>query len=339
VSAHLVSIARPELLRRIGRARQSVRLVSPYLSREVARAIVDQVSISRPAERHFLTAVDGEQEGSAFLDPDALAALDDADFDIRSVPNLHAKVSIVDDGWCLIGSGNLTGTGIGGVRRPNVELGVIVDGAVRKKAIALVSDWWLAGTRVTRGQIDRMARTRPGGRRRRGQPIGDPLLVEQDDFVRASNDLRNPAARNRGYWVKAMYHDAARDRPNWWRRATWISDVHLPPRNGGGPRRRPSYRAGDFIVLYLKQPQRCPAIFEVVEEARYRPDVVARRAPGDESRWGWVTRVRVVAATDLQNAPLLEETGKVGRALQNGFVRLDARGFERVRRRIAPVDG
>ena len=61
--------------------------------------------------------------------------------EICSVPNLHAKVSLIDTTWGLVGSGNLTNSGLGGDGRANVELGVTLD-AGQIAAAKLFGRWW-----------------------------------------------------------------------------------------------------------------------------------------------------------------------------------------------------
>lgn len=46
------------------------------------------------------------------LSMSGLETLHAAGFELRSVPNLHAKTAIIDDDWGLAGSGNLTVSGL-----------------------------------------------------------------------------------------------------------------------------------------------------------------------------------------------------------------------------------
>jgi hypothetical protein len=50
------------------------------------------------------------------LDPKGLRDLTKAGFAVATIPNLHAKVALVDGGWGLVGSGNLTEAGLGSAR-------------------------------------------------------------------------------------------------------------------------------------------------------------------------------------------------------------------------------
>jgi hypothetical protein len=321
----------------VTKARTSVTLVSPFLSFDIAAAIADRATLSPATDLRMITAIDGELVGSAYLDVRGLRVLANAGFQLRSIPNLHAKVTLVDRAWCLVGSGNLTSSGLGGGARANVELGVVLNQRLTKEADQLVEQWWSDAKEIEPAHLEVLEKqqvTRPRGR---GLVVGEPLPVPRDRVVEASRAVREPSRTTRQHWVKAMYYDEATDRPRWWTKATWINDRHLPPVGGGQVRRRPGYRKDDLIVLYLKEPQACPAIYEVVKEPAYRPKFVARYAPGDEDRWGWVTKVRVVASIrDINDAPGLSVTGKTGRALQNGFVRLSDEAFDQARRAIAP---
>src|SRR4051794_29094916 len=108
----LLPVARDLLLAALVRARQSSWLASPFLSEEVARAIAAEARAGRARDRRLLTALTERSVVSGYLSARGLQRLLDAGWTVRSVPNLHAKVSIMDRSWGLVGSGNLTGAGL-----------------------------------------------------------------------------------------------------------------------------------------------------------------------------------------------------------------------------------
>src|SRR6476659_10794792 len=138
----LVTYARTELLARIRGAEARVWLASPFLSRPVAEEIVTVVEESSAGERRLLTALVAGSVQARVLDPGALEILLDSGFELCSVPNLHAKLSLIDTSWGLVGSGNLTNSGLGSESRANVELGVVLDAEQIATAADLFARWW-----------------------------------------------------------------------------------------------------------------------------------------------------------------------------------------------------
>lgn len=139
-----------------------------------------------------------------------------------------------------------------------------------------------------------------------------------------------------------LYHHTRRDIPNWWRRVKWISDGRPPPSPEhlvGGP----CYEVGDLLVFYLLEkggPVRCcPAVAEVESKPIYDPEFVAANgASGDELQWPWVTKVKVLDSTSLDDAPTLGDLQVAPQSVrQQGRIVLEARQFEAAKRRIAAV--
>jgi hypothetical protein len=100
-AGELVTYARTELLARIRGAEQRVWLASPFLSKPVAEEIVIAVEESSASERRLLTALVAGSVQTRVLDPGALETLLDSGFELCSVPNLHAKLSLTDMSWGL----------------------------------------------------------------------------------------------------------------------------------------------------------------------------------------------------------------------------------------------
>lgn len=98
----LLTYARPELLARIRGAEQRVWLASPFLSRPVAEEIAVAAGESAAGDRRLLTALVAASVQTRVLDPGALELLLDSGFELCGVPNLHAKLSLIDTDWASI---------------------------------------------------------------------------------------------------------------------------------------------------------------------------------------------------------------------------------------------
>jgi phosphatidylserine/phosphatidylglycerophosphate/cardiolipin synthase-like enzyme len=122
-AGELLTYARTELLARIRGAEQRVWLASPFLSRPVAEEIAAAAGESAAGDRRLLTALVAASVQTRVLDPGALELLLDSGFELCSVPNLHAKLSLIEAGWGLVGSGNLTNAGLGGGAAPTSSSG------------------------------------------------------------------------------------------------------------------------------------------------------------------------------------------------------------------------
>lgn len=85
------------------------------------------------------------------LNPGALRLLKDEGWEIRSIRNLHAKLSIVDGFWGLVGSGNLTNAGLGSTAKGNVELGVTLSPEQIDAASSIYEGWWREADEITEG--------------------------------------------------------------------------------------------------------------------------------------------------------------------------------------------
>jgi hypothetical protein len=319
-AGELVTYARTELLAQVRRAQERVWLASPFLSRPVAEEIVLAVAESMATERRLLTALVPSSVQTRVLDPTGLEALLDADFEISSVPNLHAKLSLVDSSWGLLGSGNLTNAGLGGKSYANVELGVTLDAAQIKTAANYFAAWWDDADPIHAGLISEYAalpRVNPplGNSGGYGTPIrvGLPANLES---IFAEDEL---TAHGRGYWVKSNYQ--RHDDPAWWKRG-WISDW-----------RETSYATGDLIVLYLGArgggPAICPAVVVVTEPSELAPEWIAEHGdPEAAEQWPYRTLVETVGEVPIQAGAKLEDFGLTGQSLQGGYCSITRQQFE-----------
>jgi len=131
------------------------------------------------------------------------------------------------------------------------------------------------------------------------------------------------------HWLKTIHNRPERDQPSYWQSRTWVGDNHRF-RDDGKPLLRPSYRAGDLLLIYLTGTYRCPAAVRVVDVPDFDPARVDREErAGDGSQWGWVTAIEVLAHTQLVEAPTLDDVGVETRSLmRRGRLKISATQFE-----------
>ncbi len=319
----LVTYARPELLARVRASEERVWLVSPFLSAPVAVEIAEAAKGAEARDRRLLTALTPRSVRAGVLSPAGLSALLGAGFEIASIPNLHAKVCLVDSGWGLVGSGNLTGSGLGGIEGGNVELGVLLDQAQRLAAADLVEAWWEEKAKpVTAGKVAEYAAL-PKFPPLPDEPasVGDPLQLAGREGLEAVLAEDGAAASRRGYWIKSNYH--REDDAQWWYR-NWISD-----------HRRGPYEVGDLIVLYLSArdggPARCPAVVEVTSPSRLDPEWVRNhRDEQAADRWPYVTETAVVGDVPIASGAELSVVDKTGQSVQGGYCTISRGEFEKL---------
>jgi hypothetical protein len=317
-----VTFAREELLAELSGARDRVWLVSPFLTAPIAARIRDAAAEASAGDLRLLTALVPRSVQAGVLSTTGLAALLEAGFEIASIPNLHAKVCLVDVDWGLVGSGNLTGTGLGGEEGGNLELGVRLSPGQRVEAAELFSEWWRKAKPVGADLIESYAAL-PKFTSAPGQPppVGKPLGLVGSPGLQGvlAEDAGIAAARS--YWIKSNYHRA--EDAQWWHR-NWISDWRQGP-----------YEIGDLIVLYLSArvggPGRCPAVVEVTAPSRHDPDWVRSHRDADAAgRWPYVTETAVVGEVPLQAGAELSVIGKSGQSVQGGYCRISREEFERM---------
>lgn len=316
----LRTYARKELLAAVEAARNQVLLASPFLTSPIARELVESASGVR--DKRLLTAlVEGSVRVGA-LSPEALAILAAGGFELRSIRNLHAKVSLVDGSWGLVGSGNLTNAGLGSTKAGNVELGVILDRAQIEMARSIYESWWMEAKVIGDEELDQFAalpRTKPNGYA--VEPgVGPALEIPDSDALEAIlGDERKAAGRQ--YWIKANYHRRNEDGRGWWHRG-WISDA-----------KKASYQIDDLILLYLGAkydgPRCAPAIVRVSDECEYNPDFVARNGdPEAQDRWPYVTKVECAFEVPVASGVPLQAIDVSSHGLQGGRKVLSRAQFE-----------
>jgi hypothetical protein len=261
-------------------SRTTVDIATPFMSHPVAALLVrESAAIKR---RRLLIALNDAAVQGGYLDPRGVEEFVAADFEIRSLRNLHTKLVVADRQWGLVGSGNLTVAGSNG---GNAELGMVVGPAHARRAVAdHFERWWTAAHPLDLARLRALKRTRrpssPERRQRQGQGgfFSTEPGAELDAFV-------NDPSRG-GYRLKIMHHRPERERSTNWRGEFWISDVHRLRPSDGEPLLKPSYRVGDRLVVYLSREGRraCPAIVRVTRLPCYDPGLVRREGwPDDDS--------------------------------------------------------
>lgn len=319
----LLTFAREELLQKIAGAEKRVWLVSPFLTAPVAAQIRDAAAKSSAGELRLLTALVPRSVQVGVLSPAALSLLQECGFQIATIPNLHAKVSLVDSAWGLVGSGNLTGTGLGGAEGGNVELGVVLDQEQIRAAAELAGRWWeQKAAAVSAEEIKAYAALPRFSQEKPDLPVpGTPLGLTGDGDLEGLLAEGEVLAAGRNYWIKSNYHRP--DEEHWWHR-DWISDW-----------RRGPYKPGDLIVLYLSArdggPARCPAVVQVTSPSRLDPDwVVAHRDAEAAERWPYVTETSVVGEVPIRLGAELSVIDKNGQSVQGGYCAISRGEFERL---------
>jgi hypothetical protein len=294
-------------------ATKSIDLVSPFLSNPVAKRLSAQAKQS-PARWRLLTNLDPRAIAAGVLQLAGLRDLIDHGVEVRTVARLHAKVVLVDDTFGIVGSANLTTAGLEGPPNGNFELGVTLDVDQREAAAAVVAGWWAAAT-----QVDDVALKQAEAAAR-----ALPKTVHSVDELPPGSGATSAIAtqllveaRDRGLWVKAVYDDGTD--PSWPERG-WISS------SGPG---KPSFKSGDFVLIYAQGLHRCNAIVEVTSPARFDPDFVeAAGYPRENAeRWPWVNDVRGLLAVEAGEAVPPALVGFSAQGLQGGRKKLDLAQF------------
>lgn len=312
----LVTAASEALLWQIRHAHSRVWLASPYVSAAAAKRLVEAPV---ECERRLLTAVNEASVRSGVLSAKALLAMQATGFEVASIDNLHAKLSLVDS-WGMVGSGNLTAAGLGLDGEGNVELGVELNAAQCRGAAAIFARWWHRADLVTTTELERLASLPVRSSPREGVAHGPKLALSGAEDLEAILAESPATAASRRYWIKANYH--RHDLEDWWKRG-WISD-----------HRRASYAPDDLVVLYLSArnggPARCPAVVRAMTTVRHDPDFVL--AEGDAEaipQWPFVTETaRIAQVLPATEGIELEVMGKTAQSLENGYCGITREQFE-----------
>jgi PLD-like domain len=314
----LISLARGVLMERIAGAKRRILLASPFLTLPIAEEISKKVTAPNDKDLRLLTALEPRSVRAGVLDPKAVALLKTSGFRVSHRTNLHAKVSLVDS-WGLVGSGNLTGKGLGvSDGGGNYELGVVLSAAQRRHAARIFNGWWKKAKPASDKELawlDKLERFERDPKDNRGPAF--PVFDVEDLKLALAED--KPERR---YWADANYH--SRTNEAWWLDRKWIS----------GPR-YVHYNENDLIAIYLgaknRGPKRCPAIVRARTNTELNEKHVAKHREDAEtaSRWPNVTWIETLGeASPVSEGVPLELIEKTGRSLQRGSCELTRDQFE-----------
>lgn len=315
----LVEYARDDLLAQIERAARRVWLVSPFLSGAVAEEIAQKAKASGCGDLRLLTALTERSVRAGVLAPKGLRRLVEAKFEVASIRDLHAKVNVVDN-WGLVGSGNLTNSGLGGAARANIELGVILNRTQVTESARLFEKWWSAGERLTLATISKYEDLKPyPAEKSTVGDVGESIGVLGTAGLKEILEESPEAAAGRRYWIDPNYHDYGDE--GWWHRG-WVSD-----------RRDAGIEKGDLIVIYLAAhdggPAKCSAVGRALGPPRNDPDFILKERDIDAvKRWPWVTDIEIVADVPADDGVGLAAIGKDGRSMQSGPISITRAQFE-----------
>jgi phospholipase D-like protein len=198
-----------EVVGRIDGAQHRILIASPFIGRAVGQLLAGRIALNagelgaRPVAR-LLTAYTEAAIDAGALSAVALEAFLDAGVVIRTIPNLHAKTVVIDS-WALVGSGNLSQSGMDSL---NVELGLAGIGRQAETVAATFDEWWRHASRapdarVTRADVragkarERAAQrvaARSPGHRPKGQALSRPTSKRLRDQLTNATRARAAAS-------------------------------------------------------------------------------------------------------------------------------------------------
>ncbi|MES2092492.1 MAG: phospholipase D-like domain-containing protein [Actinomycetota bacterium] len=310
----LLQFAEEQLFAAIDRAISDVVLVSPFLSIRVAQRLARAAGASR-ASWSLLTHLDPIAAAGGYLSIEGLRQLHEVGVAIRHIDALHAKVYLADE-FAMVGSANLTNTGLGGATRPNLELSVRLAGEDVVHARRIIDTWWKSSEAVgltALADLEARVRTLPRLAMQRTSVEAEPL----DNVVGDQTAELVADARHRSLWVKAQYGGPNAQQ---WLDTHWFSSSR---------RGRPSFKEGDLVLIYSKEAHASYAIVEVRDAADNNPSFVVAQgySAEDGARWPWVntTTPRLVPTDGTLVSPA--DLGFTGQGLQGGHRRIGVAEF------------
>lgn len=165
-STQIVPIPSPwrdVLLQAISQVQEELFIICPYIKEEVVTALKTTLQASqgsRPADLRVrvITRVNGDELLAGSSDLSALQQflrwpreLSGSSVELRAIPNIHAKVWIIDDARAIVGSGNATPSGLD----ENLEYGLAVtDPVIVARVRQDWESWWNQAERVNAQQLE-----------------------------------------------------------------------------------------------------------------------------------------------------------------------------------------
>jgi hypothetical protein len=172
---------RSALKQAVSDAQVGLLVVSPFIDKSGANAILEAIGTNRLALR-VLTRLEREVLVSGPSDPDAIELLLDAGARFKTLDRLHSKAYIVDKRQALFGSANLTGGGLIG----NHELLLSSTDAAASGVIPYALGLWDLGKSKPGAWIRDLCEQ---ARLMRRRYLGQPSTGDDDDLETPELDL------------------------------------------------------------------------------------------------------------------------------------------------------
>lgn len=309
-------------------AQRGVRIASPFLGPGPMTDLVTTAAMHPHVSWQLLTRLEANAVASGHLDLAGLRNAITAGVKVRTLPNLHAKVYLTDEGrFGFLGSGNFTGAGLGLSKAANVELGATLSESLAREAWHLFGGWWRASRIVTPRLLDEVEEAASHIPPRTSKPV--PVRGRAANLVDAkkADDLLDEA-RGVGTWLKAVYFTLDPD-------DKWGSDGWFASSKRG----RPSFQVGDLILIYAQNLATCNAVVEVTHTARQDPNFLrgAGAKKAERERWPWINEVRGRMTVHADAGVSLEDLGVNPQGLQGGHKRLNHTQFATAVQHLACV--
>lgn len=286
----------------------AVVLTSPYISYGVCKRVMDAAQAS---EHSFtlVTTLDPAAVANGYLSVKGLSLAIRTGVKVLHVARLHAKAFVVGT-RAMLGSANLTGSGLGSWPKSNRELGIEVDQATALEMQATIAQW--PARNVTESDLNDLSAAAKGltaAPRFQSKQLDAASALHLAEKLLA--DAREP---QRGLWLKLEYGQPSLDG---WRQESWFAS----PKKG-----KPGFRPGDLVFICAQDTSDCYAIVEVISEPEFQPldygKWTATEDPEALERWPWINRTKPrLVPSDLMGLTS-DEFGIKRQGLQNGHVRL-----------------
>lgn len=114
-----------QFLRDISSAEQSITIISPYVSKKAVLTIIKK--LKSDIKLRFITIPPGLEYLTGAVEPEAIELLSKNKFTISVFPNIHAKLYVIDENICYIGSANCTARGMNLTSNSNKEIVTKID--------------------------------------------------------------------------------------------------------------------------------------------------------------------------------------------------------------------
>lgn len=321
-SHYVTSRAGDALFPRLRDPGGDVTLCSPYLTKGIAEQLADLAAES-DVDWYLMTSLDARAAAHSFLSADGLDALLDAGVAIRDCRGLHAKAYVVGESFAMVGSANLTSSGLGWgdgvdqIKYPNSELSVIVPQPEVAVVQHMLDTWWDEGWDVDADDVQLL---RERAERFEVEPTGGTPSEQT-----VAELLRDSRQSDVTLWVKAQSGPAV---PEVWKHRSWFSSP--------SPAARPTIKPGDLVVIYSRGDRGCYAIVEVLDDPEFNPDHVAAWEGEERGRqWPWVNRTIPRLVPEIPTLVPPSTLGKTHQALQGWATKLSVEEFENAVRAIS----